>query len=532
MFKTLKFFHQVLAIILILYITAVACAFVVVHNYVHEYNQTLTVSLKKEMQDTAERFIHSEQSRLGALTQSHASWTDLVKHSNDKDTPWIRENATEYLTKDSNFKVEEIYMKNYLNGYTEQFGELPPSVYQLLTMQIDNKAITKKYSSYLVTYKSHLYILTAAALTDSDGKNPSGIYFQGHKIDLELKKLMHVIFSPRADVVVEIFDGQKPHILDRNISTFSTLLVNDLRIKISNVQLVNSISHNTDKLLLLIFAIFTPAVLATLALLYQIALNVKRSLQSIKNITYHDYSQKVTLSVSAEFVELAQCINNLSAGLQKRDQEIESKYFEIISILIKTLEEVDTYTKGHSERVSHYSTDLAKAIGFSDLESIRISGLLHDIGKVTIDSTILNKPGALNAEEFAIIKRHPEIACNILELSDVFQFAKDIVKHHHEKYDGTGYPSGLKADVIPIGARIVAIADVYDALTSARSYRNPMKPEDALAIIIEGSGTHFDPQLVEKFRGIALFSYESWSHNGREKEAEELVEISSSEMAI
>jgi len=252
---------------------------------------------------------------------------------------------------------------------------------------------------------------------------------------------------------------------------------------------------------------------------------VKRSLDTIKNITYHDYTHRITLGISEEFTELGNCINNLSEGLQRRDQEIERKYFEIISILIKTLEEVDIYTKGHSERVSHYSTDLAIKTGYEDIESIRISGLLHDIGKITIGSTILNKPGKLDDHEFAIIKRHPEIACNILALSDVFQFAKDIVKHHHEKYDGTGYPSGLKGEEIPLGARIVAIADVYDALTSARSYRNPMTPDDALKIISEGSGSHFDPVLVEAFKEIAHSTFERWYYIRRSPEAEELIEI-------
>lgn len=525
MFRSLRFFHQVLAIVLLSFFAATALTFTVAQNYVLEYNRSLSASLQQEVLQAAERFIRSEQGRLGALTQSHAYWTDLVNHSDAKDALWIQENATEYLTADDSFKVDEIYLKNFRSDYTEQYGQLPATVYQNLTDRIDLQAATQAYSSYLVTYRSQLFILTAAALADSDRTNPSGIYFQGHRIDTDIMQLMEDTFSPRADVSVDIFNGQQPHILDMSISTFSTVLVNDLQIKVSNVHMVDSISQNTDRLLQVIFAISVPAVIVILVLLYQISLNVGRSVDSIKNITYHDYTQKLTLGISEEFVELAHCINNLSEGLQKRDQDIERKYFEIISILIKTLEEVDTYTKGHSERVSHYATDLARAVGYADLESIRISGLLHDIGKVTIDSTILNKPGQLDAEEFAVIKRHPEIACNILELSDVFQFAKDMVKFHHEKFDGTGYPSGLKAEEIPLGARIIAIADVYDALTSARSYRSPMAPEEALAIITQGAGSHFDPQLAHQFSAIALATYERWSGISRGPEADELVEM-------
>lgn len=248
----------------------------------------------------------------------------------------------------------------------------------------------------------------------------------------------------------------------------------------------------------------------------------------ITKITFHDYTARVELNFSKEFRELGHCINMLAMGLEKRDREIERKYIEIITILIKTLEEVDVYTKGHSERVSHYSVGLAEAVGFPDIETVRLSGLLHDVGKITISADILNKPGKLTEEEFSEIKKHPTTAFNILEVSDVFLNSKDIVKYHHEKMDGTGYPEQLKGDAIPLGARIVAIADVFDSLTSQRSYRDPMPVDEAIEIIRNTSGQHFDPDLVEAFIPIAHEMYRSWSAFSAPPQLEELLTTSES----
>jgi len=189
------------------------------------------------------------------------------------------------------------------------------------------------------------------------------------------------------------------------------------------------------------------------------------------------------------------------------------------------LEAVDVYTKGHSERVSHYSVELAKAIQYEDVESIRLSGLLHDIGKISVDTKILNKPSGLTPAEFEEIKRHPVMSYQILEASDIFKDVKNIVKYHHEKMDGTGYPDGIKGDDIPIGARIVAIADVFDSLTSKRSYREAMTVQDALEIIENTKGSHFDLDLVEAFLPIANAVYASWSDLEDSPVADEILRI-------
>jgi len=167
--------------------------------------------------------------------------------------------------------------------------------------------------------------------------------------------------------------------------------------------------------------------------------------------------------------------------------------------MVKVLEERDAYTKGHSERVANYATMLAKAVGMKGkaIERIRLAGFLHDIGKIGIPDRILNKPSHLTSDEFEEIKSHPvrgvEIISNLSHLRDIVPW----ILHHHEAWDGSGYPKGLKMEEIPIEARILAVADVYDALTTKRAYRSAFSKEEAIKIMNEMKGEKLDPQLVD-----------------------------------
>lgn len=173
--------------------------------------------------------------------------------------------------------------------------------------------------------------------------------------------------------------------------------------------------------------------------------------------------------------------------------------FENLLAMVKVLEERDAYTKGHSERVANYATMLAKAAGMKGkaIERIRLAGFLHDIGKIGIPDRILNKPSHLTPDEFEEIKSHPvkgvEIISNLSHLQDIIPW----ILHHHEAWDGSGYPNGLKMEEIPIEARILAVADVYDALTTKRAYRSAFSKEEALKIMSEMKGEKLDPQLVD-----------------------------------
>ena len=184
---------------------------------------------------------------------------------------------------------------------------------------------------------------------------------------------------------------------------------------------------------------------------------------------------------------------------KKRVRSVWRMSMQIVQTLVKTIDAKDSYTNGHSARVAQYSVMLAKRMGFKEEELGRLeyTALLHDVGKIGVSDAILNKKGKLTEEEYAIIKEHSEIGAQILstitELPDVAVGAR----YHHERYDGKGYPDGLKGEEIPLFARIIAVADSYDAMTSKRSYRDALPQELVRQEITRGIGTQFDPRIAK-----------------------------------
>ncbi len=181
----------------------------------------------------------------------------------------------------------------------------------------------------------------------------------------------------------------------------------------------------------------------------------------------------------------------------------------IIRMLANSIAAKDGYTGKHVERVARYSLDLAKKSGVpeEDWNTIEMGALLHDIGKIGVPESVLLKPAALTKEEYDVIKRHPDVG---VEICQPLNFLKDVLKvihYHHERYDGGGYPKGLKGEDIPLEARIVSIADAYDAMTSDRPYRKGMPKEKAVEILTEGRGTQWDAHLVDQFIEIIIEQY-------------------------
>lgn len=189
-----------------------------------------------------------------------------------------------------------------------------------------------------------------------------------------------------------------------------------------------------------------------------------------------------------------------------RNDELKETRLQIIQRLGLAAEYKDNETGLHVIRMSHYSQTLAKALGHSEdsAEKILHASPMHDIGKIGIPDSILLKPGKLDPEEWDIMKTHPTIGAEIIgdHDSSLLRMAKSIALNHHEKWDGSGYPNGIKGDDIPVEARIVTIADVFDALTTERPYKKAWSIEDAVNHIRKGAGSHFDPGLVPIFLNL------------------------------
>jgi putative two-component system response regulator len=198
---------------------------------------------------------------------------------------------------------------------------------------------------------------------------------------------------------------------------------------------------------------------------------------------------------------LAMANRNLKLRTSDLVERQRSLFLAMVRSLVSALEAKDKYTRDHSSRVTEFSLRIARSLHLDEreLNDLEMAAILHDVGKIAIPERILHKKTPLTDEEYASIRQHPVIGENILKPVVELQQISRIVRFHHERYDGRGYPDGLKGQAIPIGARIMAVADTYDAITSSRPYRDSESHNYALKEIIKCSGTQFDPEVVEHF---------------------------------
>jgi len=181
--------------------------------------------------------------------------------------------------------------------------------------------------------------------------------------------------------------------------------------------------------------------------------------------------------------------------------QLQRAYKDSLTVLANAIEARDAYTRGHVERVSSYSVMIAREMEMDDdeVDEIELGAILHDIGKIHVHESILSKPGDLTPDEISEMRKHTEIGAFMVKDIPYLVPATPIIKYHHERYDGNGYPEGLSGEDIPLHARIMAIADLFDALTTLRSYHEALSPEEAVAYIQNEAGKHFDPKIVEVF---------------------------------
>ncbi|MGN1327189.1 MAG: HD domain-containing phosphohydrolase [Clostridia bacterium] len=242
-------------------------------------------------------------------------------------------------------------------------------------------------------------------------------------------------------------------------------------------------------------------------------------LETIKRLDIQGYCEKsdkfdqLLLLIESGIKSIAQMktIKQINDELKDKNEELERAYLDTIGILRQTVEAKDPYTRGHSDRVSEFSVLIGRKMELDDetLHTLKIGGLFHDIGKIGIPDSILLKESRLSDEEYSQIKNHPTIGVHMLGDAEVFKNIIPMVKHHHERFDGRGYPSQLSGKDIPLIARIAAIADTFDAMTSKRTYRDALPLEVVKAEIEKCSGTQFDPDIANIFLDILNNDYNS-----------------------
>ena len=235
-------------------------------------------------------------------------------------------------------------------------------------------------------------------------------------------------------------------------------------------------------------------------------------LETIKRLDIQGYCEKsdkfeqllLLIESGIKSIEQMHEIKRINEMLKESKEQLERAYLDTIQSLRYAVEAKDPYTRGHSDRVSEYAVLIGRKMGLpeDEIKTLQIGGLFHDIGKIGVPDTILQKEAKLTDDEYSQIKNHPSIGAHILGEAEAFKDIIPIVKHHHERFDGRGYPSRLSGEEIPLLARITAVADTFDAMTSKRSYRNALDIQYVKEEIERCKGTQFDPKIAEVFLEI------------------------------
>ena len=235
-------------------------------------------------------------------------------------------------------------------------------------------------------------------------------------------------------------------------------------------------------------------------------------LETIKRLDIQGYCEKsdkfdqllLLIESGIKAISQMQTIKEINNELRDTNEKLEKAYLETIETLRYTVEAKDPYTRGHSDRVSEYSVLIGKYLDLSedDLKRLKIGGLFHDIGKIGVPDSILLKTSKLTDDEYSEIKNHPSIGAHILSNATIFEDMIQVVKHHHERFDGRGYPGKLAGENIPYLARIAAVADTFDAMTSKRTYRDSLPIDIVKEEILKCKGTQFDPTIADVFLNI------------------------------
>ncbi len=253
-------------------------------------------------------------------------------------------------------------------------------------------------------------------------------------------------------------------------------------------------------LLVLILGVLLSAIIG-LVIAGRVVSPVKKIAEGTRHIASGDFGYKVDVKGFDEISELAASFNKMGANLYKARKALLDYFYRAVQSLIRVLEARDAHTLGHSDRVAEYSVKIARRLGLpaDSIELLREAALLHDIGKLGIQEMILSKKAILSDEDWHIIHKHPEIGEEILRPVSLDIELLAVVRGHHERYDGKGYPDGLKGDKIDILTSIVAAADSYDAMISNRAYKNNMTKADALQQLKANRGLQFNPKVIDAF---------------------------------
>jgi len=291
-----------------------------------------------------------------------------------------------------------------------------------------------------------------------------------------------------------------------------SLIISDIRMpQMDGMELLKKVKAVDPKMMIIIMTSYPEIDLAVEAMrigafdfiikpveLDLVVLSVKKALER----------KRLEEEVEAYHHHLEKLVDERTAKLQETYHILKRAHLDSVKVLVGAIDAKDPYTRGHSDRVRKMSTEMGTKLGFDEkrLESLEYGALLHDIGKIGIKDEVLQKQSSLNPEEYQNIQEHPLIGVKIVEGIDFFKDKITMIRHHHEHFNGNGYPDGLAGEAIPVEARIIAVADTFDAMTSGRPHRGRMPMEDVLMELEKEKGKKFDPHILEVFLSEKAYS--------------------------
>lgn len=450
--------------------------------------------------------IEHEKDLISKVLSEYAHWDEFYFALKSHDLNWIEKFVVSDIK--STHKYELIYILDENKNKLVDNGKNIPSFNIHKNNILKNTFKNSKQYVEITRSYNDFYIISSSPVFDNLGtQKPSGYIFIAEKLNKENIKLLNHIYDYQEASLVNNFE------VDMNIKDSNVFYV-PLKDSKSNIigfikltlkqNTIRKYIHDTNILFitisLLVLLIF---IYSTNKLTNAITNRLQNTINEISLISKGNYNIRLDESVKTyEFKQLAHAVNNLTNTVEEKIHENNRNYIEIIQSIMSALEVKDAYTLGHSNRVAHYSKRIAERLNLNNIDEIEVAALIHDIGKIGIPDSILNKPGRLTDQEFDIIKTHPEKGYIILEKISLMNNIKYIVKCHHERIDGKGYPLGLKDYEIPIESKIISVADAFDAMTSDRCYRGKFDTYQAVNILSENAGSQFDPIIVDCFIDI------------------------------
>lgn len=447
------------------------------------------------------------------LIYSHAVWTDTVQAINVGNFEWLYDNSTGYIVDNESLNIDYLFISDENDKYVRSYGEI--ILENVKSLNVYKQAMeNNEESREIIWYEGEPLILVASPMLYNEETNPTGSYILGRKIaNDELSDLKKMLSSKYVESMIftsTVEKNDKPsfnqisstYVLDKN----NKITLNSL-FSIKNFTMMYNISTLVTLMIITVVSII--AVIIVTANIKNMSKKLVEIIQIVKQISRGEYHVKLDIynsRIMPEMSELTKSINLMSGDIENRILEvrqnsniIDQQYISMINLLVETVEMNDSYTYHHSVSVAKYAVMLGEAIGFDNMDDLELAAQLHDVGKISIASDILNKTGKLTNLEFEVIKTHSLNGYKLLNKIEKFKIAKFGVLYHHEKYNGKGYPEGLIGDEIPMIAQIISVADIYDALTSDRSYREAIDCHAAMDILFKEKGKALNPILVDIF---------------------------------